>query len=75
MSDEDEEIEFISFEDINEIIEKLDKKDSSLVRVLMAQNADLIEAVFDLQEFMQDEGYNSKNFKEWKNKREMRTIH
>lgn len=75
MSEEDEEVEYISFEDINDIIEKLDKKDSSLVKVLMAQNADLIEAVFDLQEFLEEKGHNSRQFKDWQIKKDMRIYH
>jgi len=45
------------------------------VEVLVDQTCELIETVFDLQEFLLDCGYSKGDFIKWKEKKDMRAYH
>lgn len=45
------------------------------VEILVDQTCELIETVFDLQEFLLDCGYSKGDFIEWKEKKDMRSYH
>ena len=45
------------------------------VEILVDQTCELIETVFDLQEFLLDCGYSKGDFIEWKEKKDMRAYH
>lgn len=45
------------------------------VELLIEQNFELLETIYDLQEFLIERGYNKIQFEEWRNKRKMRLYH
>ena len=76
MEDEDEtEKEFLSVEDINIMLKQVGKRERTLVNVLMDQNSDLLDALFDMQEFMQDRGFTSQDFGDWQLDKDDRIYH
>tara|TARA_B110000285_G_C15092636_1_gene600011 strand:- start:168 stop:398 length:231 start_codon:yes stop_codon:yes gene_type:complete len=76
MEDEDEtEKEFLSVEDINIMLKQVDKRERTLVNVLMDQNSDLLDALFDMQEFMQDRGFTSQDYEDWQLDKDDRIYH
>ena len=78
MEDEDEdetEKEFLSVEDINVMLKQVDKRERTLVNVLMDQNSDLLDALFDMQEFMQDRGFTSQDYEDWQLDKDDRIYH
>lgn len=76
MEDEDEtEKEFLSVEDINIMLKQVGKRERTLVNVLMDQNSDLLDALFDMQEFMQDRGFTSQDYEDWQLDKDDRIYH
>ena len=78
MEDEDEdetEKEFLSVEDINVMLKQVGKRERTLVNVLMDQNSDLLDALFDMQEFMQDRGFTSQDYGDWRLGKDDRIYH
>lgn len=45
------------------------------VELLIEQNFELLETIFDMQEFMMERGYTKSQFIEWKEKKIMRSYH
>ena len=74
--DEDnDDVLYLSSDEIDNLLDKLKKEDRDIVEIIMSQNSTLLDCIVDLQEFMRDKGYNSKDFKVWVDKKEMRTYH
>lgn len=45
------------------------------IELLIEQNFELLETIYDLQEFLMERGHNKIQFEEWKSKRKMRLYH
>ena len=73
--EDDDEVLYLSSDEIDNLLDKLKKEDRDIVEIIMSQNSTLLDCIVDLQEFMRDKGYNSKDFKAWVDKKETRTYH
>ena len=73
--EDDDEVLYLSSDEIDNLLDKLKQEDRDIVEIIMSQNSTLLDCIVDLQEFMRDKGYNSKDFKVWVDKIETRTYH
>jgi hypothetical protein len=49
--------------------------DETLLSKLYTLNSELMEAILDLQEFLEDNGMTRQKFLDWKSKKKMRMYH
>ena len=70
-----EEVMFLSVEEINNLLDRLKKRDKDIVELIIEQNNTLLDAVVDLQWFMKEKGLTSKQFKAWMEEKDLRTYH
>ena len=70
-----EEVLFLSVEEINNLLDRLKKRDKDIVELIIEQNNTLLDAVVDLQWFMKEKGLTSQQFKTWMEEKDLRTYH
>ena len=70
-----EEVLFLSVDEINNLLDRLKKRDKDIVELIIEQNNTLLDAVVDLQWFMKEQGLTSKQFKAWMEEKDLRTYH
>ena len=44
---------------------RIEKEDRDIVEVIMEQNSTLLNCILDMQDFMKEKGYGTKDFKKW----------
>ena len=71
--EDDDEVLYLSSDEIDNLLDKLKQEDRDIVEIIMSQNSTLLDCIVDLQEFMRDKGYNCKDFKVWVDKKETTT--
>ena len=52
-----------------------DEQEEELLKKLMLTNTELMEAVYDLQEFMEEKGLTPTEFQAWKQQKDLRMYH
>lgn len=62
-------------EDIMSLLSSSEEESDTLSSRLYAINVELVEVIFDLQEFMEDNDLTEEQFSEWKKKKNMRNYH
>tara|TARA_R110001632_G_scaffold203216_1_gene326474 strand:+ start:1227 stop:1442 length:216 start_codon:yes stop_codon:yes gene_type:complete len=62
-------------EELEELLSLEEKEGDTLLSKLFFINSELVEAVLELQEFLEDSGSTREQFVEWQHKRNMRTYH
>jgi len=70
-----EEVMFLSVDEINNLLDRLKQRDKDIVELIIEQNNTLLDAVVDLQWFMKEKGFTSKQFKAWMEEKDLRTYH
>ena len=73
MSEDDGDVEVDAL--MEQYFELLKRDKNFDVGILVDQTCELIETVFDLQEFLLDCGFSKGDFVEWKEKKDMRSYH
>lgn len=51
------------------------EQEEELLKKLMLTNTELMEAVYDLQEFMEEKGLTPTEFQAWKERKDLRMYH
>ena len=64
-NEDDDDLLYLSTIEVGSLLTKLNKEDRDLLEVMMEQNATMLNCILDMQDFMKDKGYNTKDFKEW----------
>tara|TARA_Y100001938_G_C7907976_1_gene338086 strand:- start:162 stop:395 length:234 start_codon:yes stop_codon:yes gene_type:complete len=64
-NEDDDDLLYLSTIEVGSLLTKLNKEDRDLLEVMMEQNATMLNCILDMQDFMKEKGYNSKDFKEW----------
>lgn len=63
-------------EDYKKVLQLLNEEDTEdLIKKIMLTNTELMESVYDLQEFMEDSGLTPEQFHEWKKQKDLRIYH
>ena len=63
-------------EEFKKILNILNSEDEeSLLKKLMLTNTELLETVYNLQEFMEDQGLTFEQFHTWKEEKDLRMYH
>ena len=79
MSNDEEEdfgqVEYLSVDEINNLLSKLKEKDKDIVEMILDQNNTLLDVILDMQWFMHEKGLTSDQFKKWIEEKELRTYH
>ena len=58
------------------ILEVLNNEDpEGLLKKVMLTNSELMESVYDLQEFMEEQGLTADQFHKWKEQKDLRMYH
>lgn len=52
-----------------------EQEEEDLLKKLMLTNTELMEAVYDLQEFMEEKGLTPTEFQAWKEQKDLRMYH
>ena len=64
-NEDDDDLLYLSTIEVGSLLTKLNKEDRDLLEVMMEQNATMLNCILDMQDFMKEKGYNTKDFKEW----------
>jgi pyoverdine/dityrosine biosynthesis protein Dit1 len=63
-------------EEYKKVLSLLNEGDTDdFIKKIMLTNTELMEAVYDLQEFMEEQGLTPKQFQVWKDEKELRAYH
>ena len=63
-------------EEYKRVLSLLNEGDTDdFIKKIMLTNTELMEAVYDLQEFMEEQGLTPKQFQVWKDEKELRAYH
>lgn len=63
-------------DDYKKVLQLLNEEDTEdLMKRIMATNTELMESVYDLQEFMEDSGLTAEQFYKWKKQKDLRIYH
>jgi hypothetical protein len=63
-------------EEYKKVLSLLNEVDTDdFIKKIMLTNTELMEAVYDLQEFMEEQGLTPKQFQVWKDEKELRAYH
>ena len=62
-------------EELEELLSSEEEGEDPLLSKLYTLNSELMEAILDLQEFLEDNGMRQQQFLDWRNKKRMRTYH
>jgi pyoverdine/dityrosine biosynthesis protein Dit1 len=66
----------VTEEDYKKILELLNSKDEGeLLQKVMLTNTELMENLYDLQEFMEENGLTPEEFHVWKEQKDLRMYH
>ena len=64
-NEDDDDLFYLSTIEVGSLLTKLNKEDRDLLEIMMEQNATMLNCILDMQDFMKEKGYNTKDFKEW----------
>jgi pyoverdine/dityrosine biosynthesis protein Dit1 len=68
--------EVVTDEDYKKVLQLLNEEDTEdLMKRIMLTNTELMESVYDLQEFMEESGLTAEQFQEWKKQKDLRIYH
>ena len=62
-------------ENLEELLSSTEEGDETMLSKLYTLNSELMEAILDLQEFLEDNGMRQQQFLDWRNKKRMRMYH
>lgn len=62
-------------EELEELLSSTEEGDDTLLSKLYNLNAELMEAILDLQEFLEDNEMTQQQFLDWRSKKKMRMYH
>ena len=62
-------------EELEELLSSTEEGDDTLLSKLYNLNAELMEAILDLQEFLEDNEMTKQQFLDWRSKKKMRMYH
>ena len=62
-------------EELEELLSSEEEGEDPLLSKLYTLNSELMEAILDLQEFLEDNGMRQQQFLDWRNKKRMRMYH
>lgn len=62
-------------EELEELLSSTEEGEETLLSKLYTLNAELMEAILDLQEFLEDNEMTQQQFLDWRNKKKMRMYH
>ncbi len=62
-------------EELEELLSSEEEGEDTLLSKLFTMNSELIEVIFDLQEFLEDNGMTQQQFLDWKQQQKMRMYH
>ena len=63
--DEEDDLLYLTTFEVSSVLNKLNKEDRDIVEVIMEQNSTLLNCILDMQDFMKEKGYGTKDFKKW----------
>ena len=61
--------------ELEELLSSEEEGEDTLLSKLFTMNSELMEAIFDLQEFLEDNGMTQQQFLDWKQQQKMRMYH
>ena len=64
-NDEEDDLLYLTTFEVSSLLNKLNKEDRDIVEVIMEQNSTLLNCILDMQDFMKEKGYGTKDFKKW----------
>jgi len=64
-NEDDDDLFYLSTIEVGSLLTKLNKEDRDLLEIMMEQNATMLNCILDMQDFMKEKGYKTKDFKEW----------
>ena len=64
-NDEEDDLLYLTTFEVGSVLDKLNKEDRGIVEVIMEQNSTLLNCILDMQDFMKEKGYGTKDFKKW----------
>jgi hypothetical protein len=62
-------------EELEELLSSEEEGEDTLLSKLFIMNSELMEVIFDLQEFLEDNGMTQQQFLDWKQQQKMRMYH
>ena len=62
-------------EEREELLSSEEEGEDTLLSKLFTMNSELMEVIFDLQEFLEDNGMTQQQFLDWKQQQKMRMYH
>jgi len=62
-------------EELEELLSSEEEGEDTLLSKLFIMNSELMEVIFDLQEFLEDNGMTRQQFLDWKQQQKMRMYH
>lgn len=62
-------------EELEELLSSEEEGEDNLLSKLFIMNSELMEVIFDLQEFLEDNGMTRQQFLDWKQQQKMRMYH
>ena len=62
-------------EELKEVLDNLVDNEEGLLKTLLENNMEMMEMVYDLQEFMEEQGLTADQFTKWRNKKDLRMYH
>ncbi len=62
-------------EELEELLSSEEEGEDTLLSKLFTMNSELMEVIFDLQEFLEDNGMTQQQFLDWKQQQKMRMYH
>jgi hypothetical protein len=66
----------VTEDEYKRVLDLLNQEDEEeLLKKLMLTNTELMEAVYDLQEFMEEKGLTPTEFQAWKQQKDLRMYH
>ena len=63
--DEEDDLLYLTTFEVSSLLNKLNKEDRDIIEVIMEQNSTLLNCILDMQDFMKEKGYGTKDFKKW----------
>ena len=64
-NDEEDDLLYLTTFEVGSLLDKLEKEDRDILEVIMEQNSTLLNCILDMQDFMKEKGYGTKDFKKW----------
>ena len=60
-NDEEDDLLYLTTFEVGSLLDKLEKEDRDVVEVIMEQNSTLLNCILDMQDFMKEKGYGTKD--------------